>query len=57
MSGHVARNSNVRSVQALWRSMGSHVVMQPLLEVIKLPWKIANVDQEECKSIVLQKVS
>lgn len=31
--------------------------MQSLLEVIKLPEKNANVAHEECKSIVLQKVS
>lgn len=32
-------------------------VMQSSLEVIKLPEKNANVAHEECKSIVLQKVS
>lgn len=32
-------------------------VMQALLEVIKLPEKNANVAHEECKRIVLQKVS
>lgn len=31
--------------------------MQAVLEVIELPEKNANVAHEECKSIVLQKVS